>query len=108
MDFELEQLRENPQWLLLLQEYRQEATRRREQQDDSAEFDGWVERLSDIDGLRDEQLPRAHGKLIALGLLNFQLTGRTSGVRYQVTSRGLRILNQSDASEEESPLRRSA
>lgn len=42
---------------------------------------------------QDESLSQIHGRLIALGLLTFQLTDRSSGVSYQVTPLGVRALS---------------
>jgi hypothetical protein len=49
---------------------------------------GWVPRLRQVAGIAPEQLGPLHGQLIALGLLKFQLTGRTSGILYRVSVDG--------------------
>ena len=47
---------------------------------------------------KTRELSRLHGKLIALGMLDFQLSDRTGGMRYQVTSEGQQSL-KADASQ---------
>lgn len=49
---------------------------------------GWVPRLKSVEGIPDGRLGPLHGKLIALGLLKFQLTGRTSGIIYRLSPEG--------------------
>jgi hypothetical protein len=60
---------------------------------------GWVPRVSRLDGVETEQLSALHGKLIALGLLTFEVSGK-SGVHYQVTPLGRRTLVRGVAFEE--------
>jgi hypothetical protein len=54
---------------------------------------GWVSRLSRLDGVEPERLSALHGKLIALGLLSFEVTGK-SGVQYQLSPLGRRALGR--------------
>lgn len=49
---------------------------------------GWVPRLPGIDGVPPEHLASLHGKLIALGLLRFQLLDRTGGMVYRISPEG--------------------
>ena len=49
---------------------------------------GWVPRLGQVAGISETRLGALHGQLIALGLLKFQLTGRTSGIVYRVSPEG--------------------
>ncbi len=109
IDFELELLNQNDDWRLLLAAY-SDASRR--EKDSNPEFDGWLQRLSSVNAVKDERLPRIHGKLIALGLLKFQLGSRSAGVLYQVSGDGQRALQnlaQRPAIEDgESPLAQSA
>lgn len=58
--------------------------------DDSAP--GWVQRLSTIEGVPPERLAPLHGRLIAQGLLRFQLLDHTGGVVYRLTPEGRSIL----------------
>ncbi len=60
---------------------------------------GWVPRVSRLDGVEPEQLSALHGKLIALGLLSFEVSGK-SGVHYQITPLGRRTLGRGAALEE--------
>jgi hypothetical protein len=53
---------------------------------------GWVPRLSRLDGVEPERLSELHGKLIALGLLSFEVSGK-SGMQYQVSPLGRRTLD---------------
>jgi hypothetical protein len=90
-DFELQDLNRVHGWRLLLQAYevRREAANREKEKSD-----GWVPRVKAVDGLQPADLSRVHGVLIALGLLKFQLDGRTTGVRYQINAAGKRALAQ--------------
>ena len=89
IDFELEQMLENPEWSLVLKHY---SVLRRETKERDPEFDGWILRQNEVDGVVTERLPRIHGKLIAFDLLKFQLSGRDSGVFYKVTRTGENML----------------
>ncbi len=89
IDFELEQMTENPEWCLVLIHYSQLQIQAKEQ---NPEFDGWIVRQNEVEGVVSERLPRIHGKLIAFDLLKFQLSGRDSGVFYQLTRLGKKML----------------
>lgn len=89
IDFELEQMMENPEWCLVLSHYRQQQQRAKKQ---DPEFDGWIIRQNEVEGVIVEHLPRIHGKLIAFDLLKFQISGRDSGVFYQLTRVGEKML----------------
>ena len=91
IESELEALRGNQQWQLVLESYQ---ARHEQLQQRDPENDGWLSRITAVAGVEDERLPRIHGKLIALDLLAFQLAGRTAGVRYQLTSLGKQSLNR--------------
>jgi hypothetical protein len=54
---------------------------------------GWVSRLARLDGIEPERLSSVHGKLIALGLLSFEVSGKT-GMQYQLSLLGHRTLGQ--------------
>ena len=43
-------------------------------------------------GLAPEQLSAIHGKLIALGMLKFEIGSRADGVQYQLTTLGRQAL----------------
>jgi len=53
--------------------------------------DGWLPRLVRIDGVDPAHLSRLHGKLIALGWLKFEISGKT-GMQYQLTPLGRQTL----------------
>jgi hypothetical protein len=79
----LSQLDKNPEWRHLLTAYhaRQMLSQ-----------DGWVDRVFELSGVEDNQLSKFHGRLIALGLLEFELGGRGEGMRYQVSTLGRQAL----------------
>lgn len=103
-DFERDQLQHCPEWRTVLDAYAaaQELARSAD-----AEFDGWVPRVTGIDGIADADLPRLHGKLIAIGLLKFELSSRGSGMVYQLSQLGRRALDggspTAETEEAESP-----
>ena len=53
----------------------------------------WVRRLRDVDGIPGDRMAPIHGRLIAHGLLQFQLQGQNEGVLYRVTSAGRKSLS---------------
>jgi len=73
---ELELFDENPAWRLLLQAYQNIRT---------TEVP-WIPRITGVEGLEVTELSAIHGKLIALGLLKFDLGTQIEGIRYQPTS----------------------
>jgi hypothetical protein len=98
-------LAQNPEWSLVLAAYaaaeqllpptpkRAEATPESETEVDD---DGrWVPRLDDLQGIEAERLPRIHGRLIAEGLLKFNLLGRSAGIGYRLTPAGRQALGLS-------------
>lgn len=89
IDFELEQMIENPEWCRVLNHYSQLQLQAKAQ---NPEFDGWIVRQNGVAGVVVEHLPRIHGKLIAFDLLKFQISGRDSGVFYQLTREGDKML----------------
>ncbi len=75
----LAQLERNPEWRLLLTAYHVRQM---------SSPDGWVDRIFELANLDSEQLSKFHGRLIALGMLEFELGGRNDGMRYQLSSLG--------------------
>ena len=65
-------------------------------------LEGVEERVTAVEGVRDERLPRIHGKLIALGFLKFELAGRTAGVRYQISRLGLQAIERLNGADDDS------
>ncbi|MCA9118032.1 MAG: hypothetical protein KDA79_23330 [Planctomycetaceae bacterium] len=98
---ELEQqiLNQHPEWRGVLERYVAEHDRSRKE---NPEHDGWVSRLTDHEELPPEILPRVHGRLIALGLIRFQIADRTAGMRYQVTGVGRAALRGMPDSDDDS------
>jgi hypothetical protein len=91
IDFELEQLHQNADWGLVLGAYEAVHSAAKSENTD---HDGWLPRVDTVAGVKAEHLPRIHGKLIALGFLKFEISGRTSGVRYRLSSLGIRAVNR--------------
>lgn len=60
----------------------------------SEDYDGWVERIDELEELETEELTRLHGQLIALGHLKFEISGRNVGLRYQLSHRGKQVLDR--------------
>jgi len=50
--------------------------------------DRWLQRVSDVEGVPDEELSSAHGLLIAWGFIKFKLIGR-EGMVYQLSTLGI-------------------
>lgn len=99
LDFELDELQQNPTWQAVLTAYRDAYTSAQaEAKGTDQEFDGWLPRIMSVEGLDDDALPKIHGKLIAWGFLKFQLAGRGSGVVYQISPQGRQALENTDAS----------
>jgi hypothetical protein len=59
----------------------------------------WVPRLTDVEAVPREALPALHGKLIALGLLRFELFGRAHGMRYRLSPEGRSLLGRLERGE---------
>lgn len=51
---------------------------------------GFRVRVREVPGVPGDQLARVHGKLIAHGLLQVEIAGRTGGMLYQLTAIGRR------------------
>lgn len=88
---EIDQLRQNPEWVAVLAAYRAEQTVQKKL---NPEHEGWVSRAKQVRDVENAHLSRIHGKLIAMGLLKFQLAGRTEGVVYQLSTAGRNALEQ--------------
>lgn len=89
LDFEIEELNQAADWREVLAAYQSAYETAKASAED---FDGWLPRIMSVEGLEDEDLPRLHGKLIALGFLKFQLAGRGTGVVYQISPAGREAL----------------
>ena len=80
---ELELFDANPEWRHLLAAYQQKIA------SDKLE---WSPRITAVAGLAAEQMSAIHGKLIALGMLKFEIASRADGVQYQLTTLGRQAL----------------
>jgi hypothetical protein len=68
----------------------------------ATESHGWVPRVTQVDGVEAEQLSVLHGKLIAMGLLSFEVTGKF-GIQYQLSPLGRRTLERGSGVEDQAP-----
>lgn len=80
---------ENPDWAATLQVYYSLQQQLRGQATDG---NVWIPRQTEIPGVQAENLSSVHGKLIAFGMLKFDVGGRDVGIQYQVTHQGRRAL----------------
>jgi hypothetical protein len=80
---DLELFDANPQWRPVLAAYQEAHT--------AAKLE-WSPRIGEVPGLATEELSAIHGKLIALGMLKFEIASRAEGVQYQVTTFGRQAL----------------
>ncbi|MCX7395909.1 MAG: hypothetical protein NTW75_17490 [Planctomycetales bacterium] len=97
-DFEHEQLRRQPHLRAALKVYGDLQDHGR---DRSPDFDGWIPRVVEVAEIESSALPSIHGKLIAFGFLTFDLAGRDTGMRYQLTPLGKNALTGKTLSEEQ-------
>lgn len=67
------------------------------------EHNGWVQRLISINEIEAERLSQIHGRLIAFGYLKFQLTGRSSGVQYQISPSGKEAIQAASGKSKSQP-----
>lgn len=104
-EFDIIQLRKNPDWRATLQVYYDLQQQLREKTPDA---EPWVGRLVDVPGIHPTQLSSIHGKLIAFGMLKFDVGGRDVGVQYQLTQQGRRALLGESAPASEAELAESA
>ena len=60
---------------------------------DDVEMKEWLPRVVSLEGFDGERLSSLHGRLIALGWLGFDVGDRVTGLRYQLTRDGQRVLD---------------
>ena len=60
---------------------------------DEAESKEWLPRVVSLEGFDGERLSSLHGRLIALGWLGFDVGDSVTGIRYQLTRDGQRVLD---------------
>jgi hypothetical protein len=89
LDFVVQELGTCTAWRKLLEAYQSRQIELKKSQPDA---DSWIPRLSGIEGVEPADLSKLHGKLIALGLLKFEMSGRHEGVQYQVSTLGRQSL----------------
>lgn len=63
----------------------------------SEEFDGWLERIDRLEDVASDELTRLHGQLIAMGFLKFEISGRSVGLKYRISTRGKNALERAVA-----------
>jgi len=90
--FQLDTL--NQQNLLVMQAYVAQATL---QKATTEEFDGWLDRIDQLEEMTPEELTQQHGQLIAMGFLKFEISGRSVGLRYQVSTKGKHAIERAVA-----------
>jgi hypothetical protein len=61
---------------------------------DVEEYDGWLDRVGEIDSVESSQMSALHGLLIAQGCLKFEFRGRNRGLQYQLASAGKQALSR--------------
>jgi hypothetical protein len=93
IDNALEELADVPHWQPLLSAYRERQLAERAA---NPEHEGWIPRIRSLIETDGEQLSQLHGRLIAVGLLKFELGDITSGMSYQLSSLGIRALSMSE------------
>ncbi len=71
----------------------------------------WIPRLRAMDGIDAPELSQTHGRLIAYGLLRFQLVGAgiAAGLEYQLSPLGRQALGEAEApADDDAPAERDA
>lgn len=100
LDFELTELDRQGDWRAVLHAYRTASVAAREA---DAASDGWTGRFPALDGFPPDQLACLHGRLIASGLLKFQVADRDAGLLYQLSPEGRRMLDGADPGTSDDP-----
>ena len=92
LDLDFAVLDAHPEWRQVLLAYREGVDAVAAADAETAEFlaRGFRPRVREIEGVPVDQMPRVHGKLIAHGLLQVEIAGRTGGMLYQLTTIGRR------------------
>jgi len=98
LDYVAEELSASPGWRHVLEAYASLTTApavkaAASDTPEASEGAGWASRLRRLDGIEPEQLSSLHGRLIALGLLSFEVSGK-AGMQYQLSPLGYRTLGQ--------------
>ena len=82
-DFHLDQLSDECLKVLSSYSIRELASRKA-----NVDANGWLDRIEDVPGIDRAAMTMIHGMLIAQGMLKFEITGRSVGLQYQVSSVG--------------------
>jgi len=90
-EFVLEELERSADWRIVLNVYQ---SRSSELKFENSAAEGWLPRVSQIEGIEPAHLSRLHGRLIALGLLEFEVSGK-AGMQYQLSQFGRDALARS-------------
>lgn len=92
LDLDLAVLDAHPEWRHVLLAYNEAFESATTTDAETADFvaRGFRPRVREVDGVPADQLARVHGKLIAHGLLQVEITGRNGGMLYQLTTLGRR------------------
>ena len=99
LDYVVEELSATPGWRRVLEAYASAsltaapAAAPSSDAPAASEGLGWVSRVARLDGIEPERLSSVHGKLIALGLLSFEVSGK-AGMQYQLSPLGHRTLGR--------------
>ena len=105
LDLDLAVLDAHPEWRQVLLAYGDDLATVGTADAETSEFiaRGFRPRVRAVDGVPADQMARVHGKLIAHGLLQVEIAGRTGGMLYQLTAVGRRAcLRLADSAEEQS------
>lgn len=92
LDLDLAVLDAHPEWRQVLLAYNEVVESATNADAEAADFvaRGFRPRVREVEGVPADQMARVHGKLIAHGLLQVEITGRTGGMLYQLTTLGRR------------------
>ncbi len=92
LDLDLAVLDAHPEWRQVLLAYRESIEVAATADAETTEFvaRGFRPRVREVEGVSADQMARVHGKLIAHGLLQVEIAGRTGGMLYQLTAIGRR------------------
>ena len=92
LDLDLAVLDAHPEWRQVLLAYSGNVEVGLVADAETAQFvaRGYRPRVREVEGVPAELMARVHGKLIAHGLLQVEIAGRTGGMLYQLTAIGRR------------------
>ena len=96
LDLDFNVLDAHPEWRQVLLAYGEDIEVSTTGDAETAGFlaRGFRPRVRVVEGVPVDQMARVHGKLIAHGLLQVEIAGRTGGMLYQLTTAGRRACLQ--------------